>query len=199
MEVKQRNRNSRQIPEVSYLLSEVEAKYGRRISTSADFESLSVVIEHSIGDLISSSTLKRLWGYVTLNPTPRIATLDVLARYVGYKNFRSFCESLKDSKAFVSDFFNADYLSVDDLKSGDLVTIGWMPNRKVVMKYNGSRTLEVVESHNSKLSEGDSFELNEIIIGYPMVISRILRNGEYTSSYIAGQQGGISYMKVNED
>ena len=111
------------VHEVSYLLSEVEARYGRRISTSADFESLSVVIEHSIGDLISSSTLKRLWGYVTLNPTPRIATLDVLARYVGCKNFRSFCESLKDSKAFVSDFFNADYLSVDDLKSGDFVNV----------------------------------------------------------------------------
>lgn len=149
--------------------------------------------------MISSSTLKRLWGYVSLNPTPRIATLDVLARFTGHKDFRSFCDSLKYSKAFVSDFFTTDYLSVADLKPGDLVTIGWMPNRKVSLKYLGNLTLEVVESHNSKLSEGDRFELNEIVIGYPMVISRILRNGEYTSSYVAGQQGGISFMKVNED
>mgnify|MGYP003318672969 CR=1 FL=1 len=79
------------MPELAYLLTEVEKKYGRRIATTTDFESLSVVIEHTIGELISSSTLKRLWGYVSLNPTPRIATLDVLSRFVGHKDFRSFC------------------------------------------------------------------------------------------------------------
>ena len=48
------------MPEIEYLLSEVEKKYGRRVATTTDFESLSVVIEHQIGELISSSTLKRL-------------------------------------------------------------------------------------------------------------------------------------------
>ena len=71
------------MPEISYLLSEVESRYGRRIETSTDFESLSIVIEHTIGEMISASTLKRLWGYVSLNPTPRIATLNVLARFAG--------------------------------------------------------------------------------------------------------------------
>ena len=37
------------IPELVYLLTEVEKKYGRRIATTTDFESLSVVIEHTIG------------------------------------------------------------------------------------------------------------------------------------------------------
>ena len=46
------------MPELAYLLTEVEKKYGRRIATTTDFESLSVVIEHQIGELISSSTLK---------------------------------------------------------------------------------------------------------------------------------------------
>ena len=69
-----------QIPEISLLLLEVERKYGRKVSTSTDFESLSVVIEHEIGEYLSSSTLKRLWGYVSLRPTPRISTLDVLCR-----------------------------------------------------------------------------------------------------------------------
>ncbi len=53
------------IPEIALLLEEVEKKYGRKVSTSTDFESLSVVIEHEIGEYLSSSTLKRLWGYVT--------------------------------------------------------------------------------------------------------------------------------------
>ncbi len=58
------------VPELNYLLAEVEKRYGRRLSTSADFEALSVVVEHESGELISASTLKRLWGYVTLKPTP---------------------------------------------------------------------------------------------------------------------------------
>lgn len=186
-----------QMPEISYLLSEVETTYGRRISTSTDFESLSVVIEHKIGELVSSSTLKRLWGYVSLNPTPRISTLDVLARFVGHKDFRSFCDGLKDSKAFVSTFFKSDYLSVSNLNKGDVVTIGWTPNRVVRMVYSGDLKFEVIESVNSKLKKGDIFELDEIIIGYPMVISRILRDGAYTPSYIAGQQGGLTMIKVN--
>lgn len=46
------------VPELNYLLAEVEKRYGRRLSTSADFEALSVVVEHESGELISASTLK---------------------------------------------------------------------------------------------------------------------------------------------
>ena len=51
------------IPEIALLLEEVEKKYGRKVSTSTDFESLSVVIEHETGEYLSSSTLKRLGMY----------------------------------------------------------------------------------------------------------------------------------------
>lgn len=184
------------MPELAYLLEEVEKKYGRRIATTTDFESLSVVIEHQVGELLSSSTLKRLWGYVSLNPTPRVATLDILSRFVGQKNFKAFCESLKDSKAFVSTFFTAKYQTVAELASGVSVTVGWAPNRLVRLNYLGDFQFEVVSSENSQLLQGDRFELSEIIVGYPLYISRILRDGEYTPSYVAGQQGGINLLKV---
>ena len=187
---------TRDMPELAYLLDEVEQKYGRRIATTTDFESLSVVIEHQIGEMLSSSTLKRLWGYVSLNPTPRIATLDILSRYVGHKNFKAFCESLKESKAFVSTFFTSKYQTVSELTPGVIVTIGWAPNRVVNLNYLGEFQFEVISSENSQLLPGDRFELSEIIVGYPLYISRILRNGEYTPSYVAGRQRGISLMKV---
>ena len=184
------------MPELAYLLTEVEEKYGRRVATTTDFESLSFVIEHQIGEQISSSTLKRLWGYVSLNPTPRIATLDILSRFVGHKNFKAFCEGVKESKAFVSTFFTAKYQTVAELIQGVEVTIGWAPNRLVRLRYLGDFQFEVLSSENSKLLPGDRFEISEIIVGYPLYISRILRNGEYTSSYVAGRQKGISLLKV---
>ena len=187
-----------QIPELSYLLSEVEKKYGRRIATSTDFESLSVTIDMSTGDLVSSSTLKRLWGYVSLNPTPRTSTLDVLSRYIGYRGFREFCESLKSSDVYASTFFSARVLDIDSLKPGQHVCVGWSPNRLVEMKYLGDKNFEIVLSENSQLKCGDRFEVSEIILGYPLVILKILRDGKYTNPYIAGRQGGLNYMKVME-
>ena len=184
------------MPELAYLLDEVEQKYGRRIATTTDFEALSDAIESQIGELLSSSTLKRLWGYVSLSPTPRIATLDILSRYVGHVDFKKFCESLKESKAFVSTFFSAKFQTVSELAPGVVVTIGWAPNRLVKLNYLGEFHFEVIESQNSQLLAGDRFELSEIIVGYPLYISRIFRNGTYTPSYVAGKQGGINLMKV---
>lgn len=184
------------IPELAYLLSEVEKKYGRRIATTTDFESLSVVIEHQTGELLSSSTLKRLWGYVTLNPTPRISTLDILSRFIGHKDFKSFCQSLTDGKVFSSNFFSTRYLAVSELAEMSKVTIGWAPDRVVEMRYLGEFQFEIERSVNSKLKPGDRFELSDIILGYPMFISRILRDGEYTPAFIAGQDGGINLLTI---
>lgn len=184
------------IPELAYLLTEVEKKYGRRIATTTDFESLSVVIEHQINELISSSTLKRLWGYVSLNPTPRLATLDLLSRFVGYKDFKDFCNGLKESKAFTSTFFTSKCQTVAELKSGTIVTLGWAPNRLITLDYLGDFVFEVKTSENSQLKPGDRFEMSEIIVGFPLYISRILRDGKYTPSYVAGQLDGINLLKV---
>ena len=184
------------MPELAYLLTEVEKKYGRRIATTTDFESLSVVIEHQIGELISSSTLKRLWGYVKLNPTPRIATLDVLARFVGQRDFKAFCNHLKESQVYASNFFTARCQTVSELVAGVTVHIGWAPNRLVKMSYLGDYQFVELESENSQLQPGDRFELSEIIVGYPLYISRILRDGAHTPSYVAGQIDGINLLKV---
>lgn len=187
---------SKNIPELTFLLAEVEKKYNRRIATTTDFESLSVVIEHTTGELLSSSTLKRLWGYVSLNPTPRISTLDILSRFTGHKDFKTFCQSLTDSNVYSSTFFTSRYLSVSELKEMSKVTVGWDPDRLVEMRYLGDFTFEIEKSVNSKLKIGDRFELSDIILGYPLFITRILRNGEYTPAYVAGQGGGINLLNV---
>ena len=187
---------NRDMPELAYLLTEVENKYGRRIATTTDFESLSVVIEHQTGEMVSSSTLKRLWGYVSLNPTPRIATLDVLSRYLGFKDFKFFCENLKETKAYDSTFFTAQCLIVADLEAGTMVTIGWAPNRLVTLNYMGEFKFEVLTADNSQLKPGDKFEMTEIIAGYPLYISRVLRDGEYTTPFVAGRHGGINVLKT---
>ncbi|MGM9743009.1 MAG: hypothetical protein ACI3ZC_08125 [Candidatus Cryptobacteroides sp.] len=189
---------SKSIPELAYLMTEVERKYGRRISTATDFESLSVVIELQTGSRISSSTLKRLWGYVSMAPTPRISTLDVLCEFIGEKDFKSFCKMLKDTRSFNSAFFTAKCLDISDLNVGQKVEIGWAPDRLAVLEYLGNHRMRVLSAENSKLRPGDEFEANHIMLEYPLYISRIYRDGEETPPYVAGLQGGILSVKVEK-
>lgn len=184
------------VPELNYLLAEVQKHYGRRLSTSADFEALSVVVEHEAGEIISSSTLKRLWGYVTLKPTPRISTLDVLSRYIGKRDFREFRQSILNDEHYVSRFFPVKTVYSADLNEGAEVVIGWAPNRLVTLRYDGDSRYTVIRSENSKLAEGDRFRAESFMIGYPLYIHRILRNGEFTLSYIAGAQEGLNRADV---
>ncbi len=184
------------VPELNYLLAEVEKHYGRRLSTSADFEALSVVVEHESGEMISSSTLKRLWGYVNLKPTPRISTLNVLSRYIGKRDFCEFRQSILDDAHYVSRFFQVKKVCSADLDKGAEVVIGWAPNRLVTLRYDGDSSYTVIRSENSKLAEGDRFRTESFMIGYPLYIPRILRDGEYTLSYIAGAQEGLNRADV---
>lgn len=188
----------RQIPEMNYLMSLVEKKFRKGVRTSTDFYLLAQEIESETRENVSASTLKRMWGYVNMTPVPRQTTLDVLAKYIGKKDYRTFCEDLKNSEAFHSRFFTADFINSCDLKPATCVEIGWDPNRKVTLKYLGDSQFEVESACNSKLLPGDRFEATSFIKGYPLYISRILRNGEYTPPYLAGQHGGLNHLKTLE-
>lgn len=185
---------SKEIPELKFLLSEVEKSYGRSVSTTTDFEALSVVIEREINDRLSASTLKRLWGYVSNNSSPSLTTLNILSRFIGKNDFRTFCEDLKKMELFESSFFTSTFISASDLQPGDAIRIGWNPDRIVGLEYLGDFRFRVTRNMNSSLREGDEFEVSSFFLGYPLYIPRIFRNGEYTPSYIAGSVNGLTTL-----
>ena len=135
---------------------------------------------------------------MSLQPSPRVATLDVLARFTGAASFSAFCKALKTDPSFESGFFTTRFVVSDDLMEGDLVTIGWAPNRMVALSYLGNSLYRVVSSENAKLMVGDEFCVSQFMLGYPMFVDRILREGEYTPSYVAGKTEGINYLEVNQ-
>lgn len=186
----------KQIPELNYLLKEVERHYGRRLATSTDFEALSVLIEREINEMISASTLKRMWGYVSKHPVPRITTLDILARYIGYRDFNTFRNSLKNQPDFESSFFSAKVIDVANLTPGNRVQICWNPNRLVVLEYLGNFRFRVISSENSHLLEDDEFTATSFMQDYPLYIATITRGSETTPSYIAGSNSGLTSVSL---
>lgn len=184
-----------QIPELQQLLAEVEKKYSHRIATTTDFETLSTVMEYEQGESLGASTLKRLWGYIPGRTTPRLSTLDVLARYAGYKNFLHFRDSLfaDDASGYSP---TRSFVAAEDMTPGEKLVIGWAPNRLVTLEYLGEGRFRVAESANSKLREGDEFCQQAFFKGWPLFVSGISRNGGITPPYVAGKTDGLNYLEV---
>ena len=71
----------------------IEEKLGWGKSTAwqnQDFDKLSEKIFAETKVLLSSSTLKRIWGKVKYKSSPNLSTLNVLAQFAGYENWRAF-------------------------------------------------------------------------------------------------------------
>ena len=74
------------------LREQIEGVVERKMKTPKDFEFLSECIFEKFHERISPTTLKRIWGYLSDSTTPRTSTLDILSRFVGYANWKDFCE-----------------------------------------------------------------------------------------------------------
>lgn len=86
------------------LCQALEEKMGKRMHTSRDFEALATSIFEQTHQLISASTLKRLWGYLDEGVTPRRSTLDLLSQFLGYAEWDAFCEQQTEESPADSGF-----------------------------------------------------------------------------------------------
>lgn len=135
-----------QQPYIKSLLEAVEQYHSRPIRTTVDFEALSITVEQQTSERISASTLKRLWGYVNDKHEPRRYTLDVLSKYIGRKDFDTFCEWLSSQNLSDSDFFTSTKILSAELAFGTHIEIGWSPNRYIILEYLGDNRYKVVRS-----------------------------------------------------
>lgn len=181
-------------PEIAELLILVEQKYGKALRTTTDFEEFSFYLQKNSLGKISTSTLKRLWGYVNDLHIPRMQTLDLLSRFIGFDFFSAFCSYLKSSSAYNSSFFSATQVMASELAPGAEVEIGWSPNRYLRLHYKGNAMFEVCDARQSKLRKGDCFETSTFLKGQPLFLPYVLRDGVRTSPFIAGRNGGLTIL-----
>lgn len=185
-----------EIPELQTLLQEVEKKYGHPLECTNDFRVLSALMEYECKDLVSVSTLKRLWGYVSQQTTPRESTLDVLSRFIGFKSFSDYHISMIGGMGESSGYVDSAIVSAKDVPDGALLTIGWAPNRILKLRKTGMQEWEVVKSYNSKLQDGDRFEAACFFKGLPLFLPAVMRGTERLPSYIAGKKDGLNKVSV---
>jgi hypothetical protein len=68
----------------------IEAKFKQKITKKSDAEFLRISIFNDVKEFISESTLRRFFLLMKSNNSYSIATLNILSKYVGFKNFEDF-------------------------------------------------------------------------------------------------------------
>lgn len=81
--------HQRMLHDLKFLLQEVEAAIGKKITLSSDFEKLARLFS-SRGLNITESALKGVWNHVGMKEKPSKATLDVLALFAGFQSWDDF-------------------------------------------------------------------------------------------------------------
>lgn len=184
---------------IEMLIKEVEEKMGKKLVSPNDFKELIDCIYNQKthpNDMLSTSTIKRLWGYVDNNHAYRFYTMSVLARFVGYKDWADFCDKLEQRGETDSDFITAQQIKVEDLSEGDIIEIGWMPNRRCVLCYLGDDTFRVESVENSKLATGDTFKAVLFCLGTPLYVSSLCCQAGEGLSYVAGEKHGLTLLRL---
>ena len=192
--IKINNSNMTEKPEIEQLMRCVEQRYGHVLNTTTDFEVFSLHLKRKKGLDLSTSTLKRLWGYVGGDHKPRQGTLDVLAQYVGHGSFTDFIKWLREQCPDNSCYVDIEQIVSSELTQGDVVRIGWSPDRQLMLTYLGDGFYEVIEAHNSKIIVGDRFEAGCFVKHQQLLLPYIMRHGQKTPPFVAGRDGGLTVL-----
>lgn len=174
------------------LKQEVERIFGRQLTEARDFEQLSHLLLSHTRERLSPTTLKRLWGYLKNEEVEtRPHTLDVLARFVGYKNYEDFCAKAERLDEVQSGIKAEEKIATEGLRRGQRLIITWRPDRRIVVRHLGNSQFEVVEAKNTKLNVGTTFRCHLMIQHEPLYLDEVVQQGQPARVYVAGQKDGV--------
>ncbi|MBO4965043.1 MAG: hypothetical protein J6C81_02120 [Muribaculaceae bacterium] len=174
----------------------MEKSLGCRLSSPSDFDFLRQKVFERINVLVSASTIKRLWGYVSTDVIPRKSTLSVFARFLGYIDFDHYCTSVQSAYEQIQSYpVMTGRIEVDkDLRENDCVRILWQPGRVMDVKYLGSGRFRIIHAEKTRLAVGDCFACHLIIDGEPMY----LYHETLRSIYVCGKTSGVITQRLND-
>ena len=174
------------------LKQEVERTFGRKLKEARDFEELSHLLLSHTRERLSPTTLKRFWGYLKNEEVQtRPHTLDVLAWFVGYKDFEDFCAQADCLDEVQSGIKAEERITSEGLRRGQRLIITWRPDRRIVVRHQGEGRFEIVEAENTKLSVGDTFRCHLMIQHEPLYLDEVMHQGMPPMVYVAGQKDGV--------
>ncbi|MCH5306755.1 MAG: hypothetical protein J1E37_01645 [Prevotella sp.] len=179
------------------LCREIETALHRDMQTPKDFEFLRKCIFARQHLLISTTTLKRVWGYLNDSNQPRVGTLDILAQFLGYRNWENYSQGGITSEQPPSSPVMSRRLNIPEcLDQGDRLRLTWQPKRVCDVEYLGDLTFRVIASENTRLREGNTFKCSIIIEGEPLYLDSLQQENRPPIAYICGKRTGVRFEYI---
>ena len=106
-----------------------------------------------------------------------------------------------DSDENDSNILNQDHsISTSELQIGDILQLGWQPNRYCEVRYCGENKFEVTHSENAKLQVGDTFKCGLFIKGELLSLDEVR---QYTNPHtprimIIAKKSGLTMLNKKE-
>lgn len=169
----------------------IEKKFGQEIRYSKDCEVLADEISMVTSIKISASTIKRLFGHAK---EPRMYTMDVLAIYLGYKNYDELLLELKS--VMIPDQETLEEVVSEKLSLHDELSLFFEPNIKIRLNYLGNSKFEISEVLHPKLKEKDVVMVNHILRDYPLFINNVIRMGKSLGPQVAAKISGVTEIRL---
>lgn len=167
---------------------------GRTLESPADFEYLSEQIQKAIGEYLSPTTLKRVFGHIPYDGQLRPTTLSILARYAGYNGWQDYLDKQHVESGFVA----TQRISSKELSKGQKISLAWNPDRECLIEYLGEDRFVVLHAKNCKLQIGDQFTTIQFILGQPLTATNVVsvREQLQQDTYIAGAKTGLTKIEL---
>ncbi len=172
----------------------LEKRAGYEIRYPSDCERLVYEIADATRQHIGVTTLKRLFGFVKGTSAPRLSTLDILARFLGYRNYDHLLLSLDPDK-------ETALSPIRQIQAAEIA-----PGSRLRIAYNhGSLSLEccgeclfrIEQSADSHLRTDDVATIRSFRVSYPLFIHQILREGTKLPAYVAAKVSGIERIEMD--
>ena len=168
----------------------LEEKKGSPIRSSSDCERLALDIESATGERLGVTTLKRLLGFTSEKAEPRISTIDIIARYLGFESYSILEDSINNKGDSEFDDVSETILS-SSLSPGEEIKILYSPDRSLIITHLEEDKFIVKESINGSLKEGDIVFVDSFTNSLPLIVKNVIRLGESLGPYTAGKKFGI--------
>lgn len=154
-----------------------------------------MAIEETTGQTLSTTTLKRMMGFINGPAQARPSSLDILAQYLGYPNYKLLAKDIGEESE-ISEFRPVESINSADLEVGEQIQVTYHPNRLMLMSYLGDNRYIVNESRGGKLLKGDKLTIAGFYVGFELLVSDVERSGQHLGSFVAAKQGGLTSVEI---
>ena len=173
------------------IVEQIEKQLGQPIRYSKDCETLATKINQKCNAKISVTTLKRLMGFGKLKTRPRLFTLDILAAYLGHRNWDMFIETFNQATENVIEKIN-----VNELKKGTQIKLSFEPFESLKIEYIGFEKFVVKQYTGKPLKPKDVIHIKTIELHHPIFICSAIRGNESIKKKTIGDITGVTGIDV---